>query len=177
MYDFLTTLTNRTGLSSGGVLSYDSSTLLDSSPCQIAIPKETYTFYMPEEKENKSMQKITIPMPVRMIKNGRATVVFFADDTKVVVKLPEGEEGNDYAAFTAALAKKMFVTNTGVKRKIEKILDTSADEKIEAAKKAKAEAEARRQKEHDDKVTRMAKQIVLEKEAKAMAKQMMEESA
>lgn len=136
-----------------------------------------YNYVAEENKEKDDMKRVTIPMPVRMIQNGPATVVFFADDTKVVVKLPEGVEHNEYNAFCAAITKKMFNNNTRIKRKIEEIRDTSAEEKAAAAKKAKAEAEERAKLEHEAKVKRMAKQIVLEKEAKALAKEMMEEGA
>lgn len=136
-----------------------------------------HNYVAEENKEKDDMKRVTIPMPVRMIQNGPATVVFFADDTKVVVKLPEGVEHNEYNAFCAAITKKMFNNNTRIKRKIDEIRDTSAEDKAEAAKKAKAEAEERAKLEHEAKVKRMAKQIVLEKEAKALAKEMMEEGA
>ena len=121
------------------------------------------------------MQRVTIPMPVKILKNGRATVVFFADDTKVVVKLPEGVEDNDYNAFCAAITKKMFGTNTRIKRKMEQITEIAptAEEKKAAIKQAKQEAADRRQAEIDKKVERMAHEMVLEKRAKQLAKEMM----
>lgn len=129
-----------------------------------------------EEKEKEDMQRVTIPMPVRIIKNGRATVVFFADDTKVVVKLPEGVEDNDYNAFCAAITKKMFGTNTRIKNKMKDLTEVvkTPQEKRLALKKAREEADARRQEEIDKKVRRMAHQMVLEKKAKQLAKEMME---
>ena len=122
------------------------------------------------------MDRVTIPMPTKILKNGRATVVFFADDTKVVVKLPEGVEDNDYNAFCAAITKKMFGTNTRIKRKMELITEIAPTEaeKRAALKKAREEAEERRQAQQDAKVRRMANQIVLEKRAKQLAKEMME---
>lgn len=54
--------------------------------------------------------------PERILKSGNATIVFWGDGTKTVVKLPEGNTPDDYAAFTAALAKKVFGTNTQVKK-------------------------------------------------------------
>lgn len=129
-----------------------------------------------EEKEKEDMQRVTIPMPTRMLKNGRATVVFFADDTKVVVKLPDGVEDNEYNAFCAAIAKKMFGTNTRIKRRMEQIREVvpSQEERRDAMKKAKDEAEARRQAEIDKKVLRMAHEIVLEKRANALSEEIME---
>lgn len=129
-----------------------------------------------EEKEKEDMQRVTVPMPTRMLKNGRATVVFFADDTKVVVKLPDGVEDNEYNAFCAAIAKKMFGTNTRIKRKMESIREVAPteNERREALKKAKEVAESKRQAEIDKKVRRMAHDMVLEKRANALAEEIME---
>lgn len=134
---------------------------------------------LPKEKEKEDMQRVTIPMPVKMLRNGRATVVFFADDTKVVVKLPEGEADNEYSAFCAAITKKMFGTNTRIKRKMEDIREVTptAEEKKIALEKAREEAAAKQQAEVDRKVQRMAHEIVLEKRAKQLAKTMMEGDA
>ena len=132
---------------------------------------------MPEDKENENMERVTIPMPTKMLINGRATVVFFADGTKVAVKLPEGVENNEYNAFCAAITQKMFGTNSRVKRKIERIreVEPTDEEKKAALEQAKKDADAKRQAEIDRKVERMARQMVIEKLAKARAKEMMEE--
>lgn len=129
-----------------------------------------------EEKEKEDMQRVTVPMPTRMLKNGRATVVFFADDTKVVVKLPDGVEDNEYNAFCAAIAKKMFGTNTRIKRKMEFIREVAPtkDERREVQRKAREDAEAKRKDEIDKKVRRMAHEMVLEKRANALAEEIME---
>jgi len=150
-------------------------------------PDGTFTFEsisaMPkkpaEKKEKEDMQRVTIPMPTKILKNGRATVVFFADDTKVVVKLPEGVEDNDYNAFCAAITKKMFGTNTRIKRKMELITEIAQtpEEKKEAIQQAKLEAANKRQAEIDKKVERMAHEMVLEKRAKQLARAMMEGDA
>ena len=57
----------------------------------------------------------------RIIKNGRGTVVFWGDGTKTVVKRAEDEPDNDYAAFTAALAIKIYGSNSRLKRIISKV--------------------------------------------------------
>lgn len=57
----------------------------------------------------------------RIIKNGRGTVVFWGDGTKTVVKRAEDEPDNDYAAFTAALAIKVYGSNSRLKRIISKV--------------------------------------------------------
>lgn len=54
--------------------------------------------------------------PPRIEKNGIATIVFWNDGTKTVVKRGADEPDSDYAAFTAALAIKTFGSNSAVKR-------------------------------------------------------------
>lgn len=54
-------------------------------------------------------------IPDKIIKNGRATIVLWPDGTKTVVKLAAGDEPSDYAAFTAALAKKVYGSNSRIK--------------------------------------------------------------
>lgn len=54
--------------------------------------------------------------PERIIKSGNATIVFWKDGTKTVVKCAADEEPNEYNAFTAALAIKLFGTNSHVKK-------------------------------------------------------------
>jgi hypothetical protein len=153
----------------------------DQSPYDLILRKNDgkIRINMPEDKENENMERVTIPMPTKMLINGRATVVFFADGTKVAVKLPEGVENNEYNAFCAAITKKMFGTNSRVKRKIERIreVEPTEEEKKAALEQAKKDAEAKRQAEVDRKIERMARQMVIEKLAKARAKEMLEEGA
>ncbi len=54
-------------------------------------------------------------IPDKIIKNGRATIVLWPDGTKTVVKLAEGDVPSDYSAFTAALAKKVYGSNSRIK--------------------------------------------------------------
>lgn len=54
--------------------------------------------------------------PVRIIYNPPATIVFWSDGTKTVVKKRKGEKFNEYNAFCAALAKKVFESNSAVNR-------------------------------------------------------------
>lgn len=58
----------------------------------------------------------TIYTPKRIIRNGPATIVFWANDTKTIVKCAPDEEDNAYAAFTAALAIKIFGSNSKLKK-------------------------------------------------------------
>lgn len=53
--------------------------------------------------------------PAKIIYNGVATVVFWNDGTKTVVKRSNGTKDDKYNAFCAALAKKVFGTNSKLK--------------------------------------------------------------
>lgn len=75
----------------------------------------------------------TVFTPKRIYKGKGKTVVLWADGTKTIVKRAEGEADNDYAAFTAALAIKVFGTNSEVNRIVKR---TEAAEK-KKPKKAK----------------------------------------
>ena len=66
--------------------------------------------------------------PVRIIKNGPATVVFWKDGTKTVVKCAPETTPSDYDAFTAALAIKIFGNNSRLK-KMMKVLTVKAEKK------------------------------------------------
>jgi hypothetical protein len=58
-------------------------------------------------------------MPIRIIYNDPATIVFWDDDTKTVVKRAKGEKFNKYNAFCAALAKKIYENNSQVRKIVE----------------------------------------------------------
>ena len=62
--------------------------------------------------------------PKRILRSGPATIVFWEDGTKTIVKLSEGEEDNAYAAFTAALAIRIFGSNS----KLKKMVQTKTEE-------------------------------------------------
>lgn len=53
--------------------------------------------------------------PRRILRHGIATIVFWQDGTKTVVKRHADEPDNEYAAFTAALAIKVFGSNSQIK--------------------------------------------------------------
>lgn len=55
----------------------------------------------------------------RILKSGNATIVFWADGTKTIVKRAEDEPDNPYNAFCAALAKKLYGSNSAVKKLVE----------------------------------------------------------
>ena len=56
--------------------------------------------------------------PKRIIHNRLATIVFWNDDTKTVVKCSENDEPDNYTAFCAAYCKKVFGNNSHLKRVI-----------------------------------------------------------
>lgn len=53
-------------------------------------------------------------IPKKIIYNGPATIVFWADGEKTVVKRSKKEKDNKYNAFCAALAKKIYGNNSKV---------------------------------------------------------------
>lgn len=61
-----------------------------------------------------------IPKVRRIIHSGPATIVFWEDGTKTVVKLSENDIYDEYAAFAAALAIKCYGSNSQVKKIIER---------------------------------------------------------
>lgn len=64
---------------------------------------------------NKSSQSITVE---HIFYDDKATVVFWTDGTKTVVKCAEGTKYDEYAAFCIALAKKIYGSNSALKRAI-----------------------------------------------------------
>jgi hypothetical protein len=64
----------------------------------------------------EAIYQITYPEPKRILKSGPVTIVFWNDDTKTIVRPEPGIEPDDYAAFTAALGKKVYGSNSRIKR-------------------------------------------------------------
>ena len=54
--------------------------------------------------------------PERILKSDTATIVFWTDGTKTVVRRSADEPDNEYTAFTAALAKKVYGSNNAIKK-------------------------------------------------------------
>lgn len=65
---------------------------------------------------------LSVP-PEKIIYNDPATVVFWEDGTKTVVKRAKGEKFNKYNAFCAALAKKTYGNNSVVNRIVQSGLE------------------------------------------------------
>ena len=81
-----------------------------------------------------------VPYPKHIYKGDGKTVVMWEDGTKTIVKRAEGEPDNDYAAFTAALAIKVYGDNSKVNRIVRM---TETVEKRKKKKKQKEDAERR----------------------------------
>lgn len=98
--------------------------------------------------------------------SGDATVVYWVDGTKTIVRRSPEEPDSDYTAFCAALAKKLYGSTTNVHSVVMDHLDTTIKAKKEAAKaerrKAQAELEAAN---HAKKVRAKAKELRLLNEA------------
>ena len=59
------------------------------------------------------------PKPVKIIYSPPATIVFWTDGTKTVVKCSMDDEYNEYYGFLCALGKKIFGTNSHLKKMID----------------------------------------------------------
>lgn len=89
-----------------------------------------------KEPEKKSEIKAPHYVPSgykvkRIIYNDPATIVFWNDGTKTVVKRGENEKFNKYTAFCAALAKKMYGNNS----RVNKIVNEGEDQTSKNYKK------------------------------------------
>lgn len=83
-------------------------------------PKEI-KIEIPDKDGNITIKKITVPVPYqprRIFFDPPATVVFWEDDTKTVVRCTKDDEFNPYYGFVCALGKKMFGTNNEIARMI-----------------------------------------------------------
>lgn len=56
----------------------------------------------------------TVNIPKKIIFNDPATIVYWADGTKTVVKTMPGTEFNEYYGFVCALAKHIYGTNSSI---------------------------------------------------------------
>lgn len=85
------------------------------------------------EKIQKMFSNSADYIPKKIIKSGPCTIVFWQDGTKTMVRRAADEVDNDYSAFTAALAIKIFGSNSAVKRTVKNKL-------VEQVKKPKNNA-------------------------------------
>lgn len=67
-------------------------------------------------EKNLNVARTSTLAPERIIHSGPATIVFWNDKTKTVVKCSENDIYDEYEAFCAALAIKMFGSNSHLKK-------------------------------------------------------------
>lgn len=79
---------------------------------------------------NDAFEIETAPKVDRIIFNNPATIVFWKDGTKTVVKVAEDTEFNHYWGFCSALAIKMFGSNHAVKSMIRKNCNVKLDKQL-----------------------------------------------
>lgn len=79
--------------------------------------EDPFQRYLKEISKSINIKRFT---PERILKSGTATIVFWSDGTKTIVKRSSDEPENEYTAFTAALAKKVFGSNNAIKKIIER---------------------------------------------------------
>ena len=60
------------------------------------------------------------PMVKKIIKSGPCTIVIWQDNTKTIVRLREGEKDDEFAAFSAAVVKKLYGSNSAVTKFLKK---------------------------------------------------------
>ena len=89
-------------------------------PCTFEIPRLSFAEMLGDTFGARAhiSQTDSKYIPERILKSGIATIVFWKDGTKTIIKLPDGDTPDDYSAFTAALAKKIFGSNSKVKKVI-----------------------------------------------------------
>ena len=80
------------------------------------IGKDAWAEMMFGKPKNKNTENITIPAVKRIVYHDPATIVFWQDGTKTVVKCMDGEPFEKYAGFCAALAKKVFGSTSKAKK-------------------------------------------------------------
>ena len=80
------------------------------------LVKDAWEKMMFGKPKNKYTEDITIPAVKRIVYHDPATIVFWQDGTKTVVKCMDGEPFEKYAGFCAALAKKVFGSTSKAKK-------------------------------------------------------------
>ena len=71
-------------------------------------------------KPNPPVSFMPIPMINKIVFNNPATIVFWADGTKTVVKCMEGQEFNEYYGVAFAIMKRFFGNNSKASAFVEK---------------------------------------------------------
>ena len=87
------------------------------------------------------------PQPIRIIRQGPATVLLFNDGSKSVVKLQDGEEDDIYNAICIAIAKKFVGSGAGIK-KLVRMVEEPEKPKVKPRKNPKSDPAKKRYKYH-----------------------------
>ena len=102
-------------------------------------------------------------MPEKIIKSADRTIVFWKDGTKTIVRRSDDSEDDIYNAFTAALAEKIYGSNSQVK----KILRTKVEEiplsdriRKKESEEYKRKLEARRAKEEAERPQKILEEYI-----------------
>ena len=99
-----------------------------------------------------------------------STTVHWDDDTSTTVRCAKGTEFDEYTAFTAALAKRLYGNNSAIRRMIHKKDSREIERtKKEANLKAQAERERVSAKRRKERIKRMARKMKEEAEARKLA--------
>ena len=99
-----------------------------------------------------------------------STTVHWDDGTITTVRCAKGTEFDEYTAFTAALAKRLYGNNSAIRRMIHKKDSREIDRKQkEANLKAQAERERVAAKRRKERIKRMARKMKEEAEARKLA--------
>lgn len=127
----------------------------------------------PDEARALQYAFAAIPMEVDFIDfrpdTGRTTV-HWMDGTITTVRCAKGTEFDEYTAFTAALAKRLYGNNSAIRRMIHKKDSREIDRKQkEANLKAQAERERVAAKRRKERIKRMARKMKEEAEARKLA--------
>ena len=104
---------------------------MDCSGCCVCDEIEDYDICVDEEDDDDTCWGI--PLIRRVVFNNPATIIFWEDNTKTIVKCMEGEKFEKYAGFIAACAKKMFGSTSRAKA----IMNELAVEQPKVEKKPK----------------------------------------
>ena len=101
-------------------------------------------------------------IPKKIIKSGDRTIVFWRDDTKTIVKRSDDTEDDLYSAFCAALAKKVYGSNSQVKKilRMADIQPMSDRLRKKEAEEYKRQSEERKVREEAERPQKILEQFV-----------------
>lgn len=106
------------------------------------------------------------------------TTVFWHDNTITTVRCGKGEVFDRYAAFTAAICKKLYGSTSAVKKLIARLDEAEIQRKKKEEIDCQNEALRRKKEKRErSRIKRRAKAIVLEQKAQALAAEMVSQSA